>query len=64
MSVTVAEAGRRGGLSLLRKRGRKFYSQIGRKGQKTTREKYPNMAREWGKLGGRPKKYSLDNMGE
>jgi len=63
MSITVAEAGKRGGLSVLRKHGREFYAQIGRKGQKSMRRRYPNMAREWGKLGGRPKKQSLDDMG-
>lgn len=64
MSITVAEAGRRGGLSVLRKRGREFYAQIGRKGQKTMRSKYPNMAPIWGRQGGRPKKNSLDDMGK
>ncbi len=64
MSITVAEAGRRGGLSVLRKRGREFYAQIGRKGQKTMRGKYPNMASIWGRQGGRPKKNSLDDLGE
>ena len=56
MSITVAEAGSRGGLSVLRKHGRGFYAQIGRKGQAAMRQKHPNMAQEWGKRGGRPKK--------
>ena len=64
MSVTVAEAGRRGGLSVLRKRGREFYAEIGKSGQAAMRQKYPNMAREWGRLGGRPKKRNLDDMGK
>ena len=64
MSISVAEAGRRGGLSLLRQRGREYYSQIGQKGQKATREKFPNMAREWGRRGGRPKKTNLDDLGK
>jgi len=64
MSITVAEAGRKGGLTVLRKLGREFYVGIGQKGQKSMRRKYPNMAREWGKLGGRPKKNSLDDMGK
>lgn len=64
MSITVAEAGRKGGLTVLRKPGREFYVGIGQKGQKSMRRKYPNMAREWGRLGGRPKKNSLDDMGK
>ena len=52
MSITVAEAGRKGGLTVLRKLGREFYSGIGQKGQKSMRRKYPNMAQEWGRLGG------------
>ncbi len=64
MSITVAEAGRKGGLTVLRKLGRDFYVGIGQKGQKSMRQKYPNKAREWGRLGGRPKKHSLDHVGE
>lgn len=64
MSITVIEAGRRGGLSALRKLGRKFYVQIGQKGQITMRQKYPNMAREWGRRGGRPKKSNLAAKGK
>jgi hypothetical protein len=60
MSVTVDQAGRRGGLAVLQKRGRDFFSQIGRRGQQAMRAKYPNMAPEWGKLGGRPRKLRLD----
>ncbi|MFC1969317.1 hypothetical protein ACFLVF_02375 [Chloroflexota bacterium] len=64
MSITVAEAGRKGGLTVLRKLGREFYVGIGQKGQRNMRRKYPNMAGEWGKLGGRPKKQSIDDMGK
>jgi len=65
MSITVADAGRRGGLAVLRKRGRRFYVEIGRKGQKAMRSKHPGMAAEWGKLGGRPRKPTLaQHMGE
>jgi len=65
MSMTVAEAGRRGGLKTSRTRGKEFYQKIGLKGQKTMRRKYPDMARFWGKLGGRPKKPTLaEIMGE
>jgi general stress protein YciG len=64
MGITVNEAGKKGGLRTLIKVGREFYVGIGQKGQKSMRRKYPNMAREWGRLGGRPKKHSLDDMGE
>jgi hypothetical protein len=65
MSISVVEAGRRGGLAVLRKRGRKFFLIIGRKGQAAMRKKYPGMASVWGKMGGRPKKPSLSEiMGE
>jgi hypothetical protein len=65
MTMTVNEAGHRGGLAVLRRRGRDFFACIGKKGQEAMRVKYPNKAREWGKLGGRPKKLSLDLvMGE
>jgi len=62
MSISVAEAGRKGGLTVLNRRGRAFYSEIGKKGQQAMRQKYPNMAFEWGKLGGRPKKLTLNQI--
>jgi general stress protein YciG len=55
-SISVVEAGRRGGLTVLRLRGNEFFSEIGKKGQAETRERYPGMASEWGKRGGRPRK--------
>ena len=64
MGITVEEAGRRGGLALLRNRGRAHFAQIGKKGQLTMRREYPGMAHEWGKKGGRPRKLKLDNGGE
>lgn len=60
--ITVREAGRKGGLAVLRNRGRDFYVEIGRRGQNVMRARYPNMAREWGKKGGRPHKSSLDEI--
>jgi len=63
--TTTVEAGRKGGLVVLHKHGREFYSRIGRLGQAVTRKRYPSMAVEWGRLGGRPKKLKLDTiMGE
>jgi hypothetical protein len=47
---------------MLRNRGREFFIEIGTKGQAIMRQKYPNMASEWGKLGGRPKKLTLNQI--
>jgi len=57
--MTVREAGRKGGLALLAKHGSNHFVEIGQKGQKTLRERYPGMASEWGKKGGRPKKNNI-----
>ena len=62
MSLTVAQAGKRGGLRLLQTRGRDYFVMIGKKGQTVMRRKYPDMAREWGKRGGRPRKMTLDEI--
>lgn len=59
MSMTVAEAGKKGGLSVAKQYGRAFFSSIGRRGQRAQRSKYPEMAKEWGKMGGRPRKPAL-----
>ena len=64
MTMTVNEAGHRGGLEVLRRRGRDFFARIGKKGQEAMRVKYPGMSREWGKLGGRPRKFPLNGLGE
>ena len=63
MGITVNEAGKKGGFRTMIKLGREFYVRIGKKGQKNMRRNYPNMAQEWGKLGGRPKKPSLMTWG-
>ena len=57
--LTVNEAGRKGGLALLSKRGRKHFAEIGKKGQETMKKLYPGMASKWGTKGGRPRKNSL-----
>ncbi|MFC1952783.1 hypothetical protein ACFLWR_01455 [Chloroflexota bacterium] len=54
--TSVVEAGRIGGLTVLRTHGPEFYSKIGKKGQIAMRKKYPGMASKWGKRGGRPRK--------
>lgn len=63
MAITVNEAGRKGGLTALKNHGREFFAEIGRRGQKAMRAKYPDSASEWGKKGGRPRKLDLSNMG-
>ena len=60
--MTVVEAGKRGGLKLLETRGRNYFVVLGRKGQAVMRQKYPGMASRWGKLGGRPRKPTLDSI--
>jgi len=55
-TITAAEAGRKGGLALVSKRGTKHFAEIGKKGQDTMRKLYPGMASTWGKKGGRPRK--------
>jgi len=60
----VKEAGRSGGLSVFRKRGRAFFTEIGKLGQAAMRQKHSNMASVWGRRGGRPRKSNLDDMGK
>ena len=57
--TTVNEAGRKGGLALLNKRGRKHFIEIGKKGQEEMKKRYPGMASTWGKKGGRPRKDNI-----
>lgn len=60
MSITVTEAGKMGGLKIINKKGREFFSEIGIKGQRAMRAKHPDMASVWGKQGGRPRKFNLN----
>lgn len=62
MGISVNEAGRRGGLACLQKKGRSFFREIGKKGNARMKAKYPNLASEWGKLGGRPRKLKLEEV--
>jgi hypothetical protein len=57
--LSVRQAGRLGGLSVLNKYGRAHFMKIGKLGQISMRAKYPGMAPEWGSKGGRPKKPKL-----
>ena len=57
--ITIREAGRKGGLALLSKRGKKHFAEIGKKGQEVIKERYPGMASTWGKKGGRPRKSNI-----
>ena len=58
-SATVVEAGRKGGLALLSKRGTKHFAVIGKKGQEVMKKRCPGMASTWGKKGGRPRRNSI-----
>ena len=59
LGISVNEAGKKGGLALLAKRGNKHFAEIGKKGQEILRKRYPGTASEWGKKGGRPRKKNL-----
>jgi general stress protein YciG len=60
--LSVSEAGRKGGQTVFRNRGKEFYRLIGAKGQQKMRALHPNMASQWGKLGGRPRKPNLNEV--
>ena len=63
--MTVQEAGKRGGRATLENHGRDYFSQIGRKGGERTAELHHNLLRQFGQMGGRPKRPTLDEtMGE
>ena len=57
--MTIKEAGRKGGLALLSRRGKKHFAEIGKKGQEVMKKHYPGMASTWGKKGGRPRKNNV-----
>ena len=62
--LNVQEAGARGGRTTLERHGTHFYQKIGKKGGRRTKELYGDLIREFGKRGGRPRRPSLNNMGE
>jgi hypothetical protein len=49
METTCREAGQRGGISTLRKHGRRHLSAAGKIGITVMRERHPGMAAEWGR---------------
>lgn len=61
--ITVMEAGRKGGITLLERRGREYFVALGKKGQAAMRKRHPGMARKWGCLGGRPRKQKFQDFG-
>lgn len=63
-SISVKEAGRRGGRSTLARRGTAFFREIGAKGGKRQKELYSDLLTEFGKKGGRPKRSNLESVGE
>jgi len=63
--LSVKEAGARGGKATLARYGRDYYAAIGRLGGQRTAALYGLLFREFGKLGGRPRRPVLGkNMGE
>jgi general stress protein YciG len=64
-SISVREAGHRGGQITLQNRGVKHFKKIGRKGGQRTAQLYHELLSEFGKMGGRPRRPTLDEtMGE
>jgi hypothetical protein len=65
-SVTVSEAGRRGGTETLRRYGRSHFVIVGRLGQRVMAKLYTTEdRRSWGAMGGRPRRRPrLADVGE
>ena len=64
MSMSVQEAGKKGGISTRNKYGHIFLKNIGQRGGKVTSERHRDKLSYWGKKGGRPRKSNLANMEE
>lgn len=63
--ITVAEAGRRGGIMTRDRHGVEFLRKIAQKGGRATATRYHDLLSEFGKRGGRPRRPALDErMGE
>ena len=62
--LTVAEAGRRGGIATRDRRGVEFLREIARRGGEVTKKRYGQLFSEFGKRGGRPRRPSLEDSGK
>lgn len=66
--ITVQEAarqlGQRGGATTRDRHGVEFYRQIGARGGETTKRRWGHLFSQFGKKGGRPRRPSLEDMGE
>jgi len=60
--ITCREAGRKGGLTLFHRRGRSYFSEIGKLGGLETKQLHGHRYQEWGRRGGRPRKLTLKEM--
>lgn len=58
--ITVAEAGRRGGIATRDRHGLEFYRQIGARGGEITKRRWRHLFSQFGKKGGRPRRPALD----
>jgi hypothetical protein len=64
-TLTVVEAGAKGGNSTFKRYGKRHYQEVGIKGQATLSAKISHEQRRlWGLLGGRPRKRRLFFEGE
>jgi general stress protein YciG len=59
-SISVKEAGRRGGYATLETQGVDFFKKIGKKGGQRTKELYGELLSQLGKNSGRPRRPTLD----
>lgn len=63
-AITVVEAGRRGGTMTRERHGIEFYRRIGARGGQITKKRWGHLFSQFGKKGGRPRRPSLEDMGE
>lgn len=64
MSISIEQAGRKGGISTRNKHGLSFLTQIGAIGGRVTVERHKDKLSHWGRLGGRPRKIPFNEMEE
>jgi len=58
------QLGQRGGATTRDRHGVDFYRQIGARGGETTKKRWCHLFSQFGKKGGRPRRPSLEDMGE